>query len=523
MKYSFSDYELNDDLLELRLEGRVIPMEPQVFALLRYLIKNCDHVVSKDELIDHVWNGRIVSDATVTSRINLARHAVGDSGKHQHSIKTYPKRGFRFVADVTTESGSQASAMPGIVAPSGEDETRSRLRSVMVAPLENQTGLPGFDHIATGLAEELSITLGRLKWLRVVPFGSVLSLQGDGATRLEIAHELNARYVLEGNIRASGDQIQITCRLTNCDSDQHLWGDHFESRAEMSFELQNSLARNISAELGRELAHAEVVKTDRSSPASFEAWDYYLRALVKIHLVEQAANASARQDLKAAIRLDPEFAPAHSQLAWCHSMAAIHRWSRPGRAALSKATHHAERAVSIDPYDPLAFCAMSIAHFWQGDQIKALTAARQAAELDRGSLVAQGLTGCAQAISGSPDAALKVLSATLKGSRKDPFRWFWMQGCANACFALERYDEASDWAREVIEMRPNFVYGHVIHIAGSTLGSRPVEARHSISSLLEIVPDYCVARFKSHPMWSDQSSIDHLATGLTLAGLPEVV
>ena len=227
MKYKFSGYELNDDLFELCSEGRSIPIEPQVFALLRYLIETRDRVVSKDELIDHVWNGRIVSDATLTSRINLARLAVGDNGKRQHIIKTYPKRGFRFVADVTIE--------PGLLPPKASETNASSMgsiprlnsRSLMISPLENQTGQPGFDHIATGLAEELSITLGRLKWLRVVPFGSVLSLRAEGFSRRAIAREFSARYALEGNIRASGDQIRITCRLTDYENDQHLLGGLF--------------------------------------------------------------------------------------------------------------------------------------------------------------------------------------------------------------------------------------------------------------------------------------------------------
>lgn len=522
VKYYFSEYVLDDELLELHSGDRGIPVEPQVFSLLRHLIENRDHVVSKDNLIEHVWNGRIVSDATLTSRINLARHAVGDSGKRQHTIKTYPKQGFRFVAEVKAAAGTPPQATASTRhTPEQLSATRPRQRSVAIMPFENHADDAEHGHIAAGISEELSIALGRVKWLRVVPFSTVRALHAEGRSASDIAGEFSVRYVLEGSIRANRETIRVTCRLTDCENDRHLWGDHFEDTAERSFALQSTLARRISAELDQELVRAEASSTERISPSSFEAWDHYLRALAKVHLVEKEANAAARRELEAAIALDPDFAPAHSQLAWCHSMEAIHRWTRPGMTSLAAAQHHAERAVAIDPYDPLAFCAMSLVHFWQGDQIKALTAARQASELDRGSRIAQGLIGCTTAVSGAPEVALPALDEAMKGSLKDPLRWFWMQGRANACFALERCDEASDWARNVIELRPKFVFGYVIHAASSALGNRPDEARHSVERLRDIVPDYCIRRFRTYPMWSDRKSIDRLAVGLEQAGLPE--
>jgi tetratricopeptide (TPR) repeat protein len=188
---------------------------------------------------------------------------------------------------------------------------------------------------------------------------------------------------------------------------------------------------------------------------------------------------------------------------------------------LAKARLHAEKAVAVDPYDPLAFCAKSIANFWQGNQVKALIAARQAAELDRGSQIAQGLIGCVQALSGHPKAALRALSVALKGSSKDPFRWFWLQGCANAFFALERYEEASDLARQVIEMRHGYIHGYVIHVASSTLAGQHEEARQSVEALLKLMPDYSIEMLRSHPIWSDRATITRLGESLLQAGLPE--
>jgi DNA-binding winged helix-turn-helix (wHTH) protein len=110
--YRFGDHLLDTEGFRLTANGEEIAVEPQVFALLQFLIENCERVVSKDEIIEHVWDGRIVSDGTLNSRINSARRAVGDDGKVQAVIKTFPRRGFRFVAEVTEDAAAAPAAMP---------------------------------------------------------------------------------------------------------------------------------------------------------------------------------------------------------------------------------------------------------------------------------------------------------------------------------------------------------------------------------------------------------------------------
>ena len=95
----FDDYEIDVERRELRHAGAVVHVEPQVFDLLIHLVRNRDRVVSKDDLIASVWGGRIVSDSTLTSRINAARKALGDSGGAQRLIRTIARKGVRFVGD----------------------------------------------------------------------------------------------------------------------------------------------------------------------------------------------------------------------------------------------------------------------------------------------------------------------------------------------------------------------------------------------------------------------------------------
>ena len=109
MRYLFEEYAFDTDRRELHRGADVVSVAPQVFDLLDYLIRNRERVVSKDDLINAIWNGRIVSDAALTTRLNAARSAIGDSGEEQRLIKTLPRKGFRFVGTVR-EAQRPASA-----------------------------------------------------------------------------------------------------------------------------------------------------------------------------------------------------------------------------------------------------------------------------------------------------------------------------------------------------------------------------------------------------------------------------
>ena len=103
MRYFFEDYALDTDRRELRRGRDIVPTSPQVLDLLEYLIRSRDRVVSKDDLVSAIWNGRIVSDAALTTRLNAVRRAIGDSGGQQRLVKTFPRKGFRFVGAIHDE------------------------------------------------------------------------------------------------------------------------------------------------------------------------------------------------------------------------------------------------------------------------------------------------------------------------------------------------------------------------------------------------------------------------------------
>src|SRR5215471_10274602 len=172
MIYVFRDYSLDIERRELRRGMDLVAVEPQVLDLLQYLILKRDHVVSKDELIAAVWNGRIVSESALSSRITAVRHAIGDSGEQQGLIRTFARKGFRFVGEVMEKQASDEADSSKSLLQAAEIAGRTPLPpdkpSIAVLPFQNMSGDPDQDYFADGMVEDIIGALSRMRWLFVI-------------------------------------------------------------------------------------------------------------------------------------------------------------------------------------------------------------------------------------------------------------------------------------------------------------------------------------------------------------------
>jgi DNA-binding winged helix-turn-helix (wHTH) protein len=174
VQLAFGDYVLDGGRRELRRGPEQIALEPQVFDLLLFLVQNRDRVVTKDDLIAAVWDGRIVSDSTLTSRINAARKAVGDSGEQQRFIRTYARKGFRFVGEMREATGSLEPERrpPGALSP--PPETRGK-PCIAVLPFVNLSGDPEQEYFSDGITEDIITALSKHRTLLVVARNSTFA------------------------------------------------------------------------------------------------------------------------------------------------------------------------------------------------------------------------------------------------------------------------------------------------------------------------------------------------------------
>ena len=241
--------------------------------LLVYLVQNRDRVVSKSDLIASVWEGRIVSESTLTSRINAARKAIGDSGEDQKLIRTITRKGFRFVGTVRAEATNQPTGDPDLSLPLPDRP------AMAVLPFVNMSGEAEQEYFSDGISEDLITALSKLRWFFVIARNSSFIYKGKSVYLNQVAAELGVRYVVEDSGRKSGDRVRITAQLNDVASGSHLWAERYDRELADVFAVQDEIIEPIVAAIEAQLCAAENFRAQRKPPDSMDAWDLVMRAL----------------------------------------------------------------------------------------------------------------------------------------------------------------------------------------------------------------------------------------------------
>lgn len=344
MFYCFDDLSLDTDRRELRRKSEPVPIAPQVFDLLQYLIANRDRVVSKDDLIKGVWGGRIVSDSALTTRINAARTAIGDSGQEQRLIKTLPRKGFRFIAAVRRQESTNETAagattallpIPTLSLPGKP--------SIAVLAFQNMGGEADKEYFADGMVEDIITGLSRIKWLFVIARNSTFAYKGRAVDLKQVGRELGVRYVLEGSVRKSADQVRVTAQLITAETGTHVWAERYDRKIDDIFALQDEITLSVVGAIEPTLRLAEIERVKRKRPESLDAYELVLQSQADVFSRMPAQSERALILLERALSLDPHYALAHAYAAECyHSL-----FLRGGMDEKNKTAsmHQAEAAI----------------------------------------------------------------------------------------------------------------------------------------------------------------------------------
>ena len=299
MRYVFEDYSFDTDRRELHRGAEAVTVAPQVFDLLDYLIRNRERVVSKDDLINAVWDGRVVSDAALTTRLNVARGVIGDSGQEQRLIKTLPRKGFRFIGLVQELDRPESTTAPGARAePQQPALTLPDRPSIAVLPFQNMSGDPEQDYFADGIVDDIITALSRFKFLFVIARNSSFTYKGRAVDIKQVGRELGVRYVLEGSVRKVGGRIRIAGQLIDASTGAHVWADRFEGDLGDVFALQDEITINVISAIRPKLLEAEIEHAVRR-PNSLSAYDLYLRATPHYYSMTPEGTAGSPSAVRA--------------------------------------------------------------------------------------------------------------------------------------------------------------------------------------------------------------------------------
>jgi TolB-like protein len=292
----FEDCAVDADRRELRRNAGLVHVGPQVFDLLAYLVCNRHRVVTKDDLVEAVWAGRVVSESTLTSHINAVRKAIGDSGKEQRLIRTIPRKGFRFVGEV---KDAQTDLVLGAVTPPLTEASAAGALalpdrpSIAVLPFTNMSDDPTRDYFSDGMTEDIITELSRIRWLFVIARNSTFTYKGRAVDVKQVGRELGVRYALEGSVRRAGDRLRITAQLIDTTTGAHLWADRFDGGLEDIFDLQDRVTASVVSAIGPKLEQVAGEQAKRKPTANLNAYDYFLRGMASFYRYTKEANTDA--------------------------------------------------------------------------------------------------------------------------------------------------------------------------------------------------------------------------------------
>ena len=447
MLFLFNNFALDCERRELRAGGSAVPVEPQVFDLLVYLIRNRDRVVSKDDLIASVWGGRIVSDSTLDSRINAARKAVGDSGRHQNLIKTSARKGFRFVGEVQEDARTPAA--------NGFNESRtngldplpplvSDRPSIAVLRFENLSEDRALELIANGLTEDIIAQLARVPGFFVIARASSFAYSQRNADTSRVGAELGVRYVVTGSVRSSAERVRVAVQLVEAESGNQLWAGRYDVERGDTLDLQDEIARRIMVELEPALTKADLSVIRRRRIESVDAWSHFRRAAGAIATQgwNEDSVAEALTRSRQAIAADPEFALARAFIALLNAFGSNLSLVPDFAAAKNDAYIEAERAVALDPNasDVLGFAGCAFADI--GEHERGVELLRRALELDPSNAQAHVALGASLVLFGRFDEGIESMKFGMRSSPRDFRLTFWSMILAFALGRAGRFEEA---------------------------------------------------------------------------------
>ncbi|RXT57696.1 CadC-family transcriptional regulator [Bosea sp. Tri-44] len=529
MQFAFGDYLLDPERRELTLRAQVVTVGPQVFDLLLHLIGNRDRVVSKDELLQAVWSGRVVSESTITSHINAVRKAVGDNGNEQRLVRTIARKGFRFVGEVEQAGQARQPVGPGVLerAASQVPELRSTplppdKPSITVLPFQNLSGDPEQEYFADGVVEDIIAALSRIRWLFVIARNSSFAFKGRAVDVKEIGRELGVRYVLEGSVRKSGNKVRITGQLIDATTGTHLWAERFEGMLDDIFDLQDRIAESVVGAIAPQLERAEIERAKRKPTESLDAYDYYLRGTAKLHSGTREAIEAALPLFYMATELDPEFASAYGMAAWCHLWRKVNGWMVDRPREIAEGVRLARQAVEFGRDDAVALtrAGHALGHF-TGDLDGGIALIDRAVLLNPNLAAAWFLGGFLRALNGEPVSALEHFEHAVRLSPLDPEIFRMQVGMALAHFFAGHFDSAVAWAEKAAGNLPSLLVAAAVMAASHALSGRANEARQAMERMHALDPSMRIAKLKDWLPIHRSEDLARFAEGLRLAGLPE--
>jgi TolB-like protein len=521
----FEEYAFDTDRRELHRGANLVSITPQVFDLLNYLILNRERVVSKDDLISAIWNGRIVSDAALTTRLNAARAAIGDSGDKQRLIKTMPRRGFRFVGTVHEAQGP--ATVSASSAAQNDDRAQRSLSppplSIVVLPFANLSGDPENDYFVDGVTESLTADLSRISGSFVIGRHTAFSYKGKPIDLKQIGRELHICYVLEGSVQRGGNRLRVNVQLLDAQTGNHLWAERFEKHVTDLFEMQDEIVARLANTLNAQLVAAEARRAERlpdpdTMDLVFQGKAWLNKGLTPEHMTRAAGF------FQRALAINPENLEALVGTAQVDAARGASLLTDDRAARCSAAETILTRVLSLAPDHAAAHLILGFVYIVTNRATQGISECEHSLALNRNLAGAHAAIGFGKFFMGRASETEAHILEAFRLSPRDIFAHRWMHTVGSAKIQLGLYAEAVDWLRRSVEANRNFPIAHFWLAAALGLLGAVDEARIAARTGLAQDPDFTIRRLRAVRS-SDNAAVlagrDRLCEGMRLAGILE--
>ncbi|MBR0781654.1 adenylate/guanylate cyclase domain-containing protein [Bradyrhizobium iriomotense] len=391
--------------------------------------------------------------------------------------------------------------------------------SIAVLPFQNMSGDPEQEYFADGMVEDIITALSRFKWLFVIARNSTFTYKGRSVDIRQVGRELGVRYVLEGSVRRASDRVRITAQLIDAETRAHIWADRYDRAVDDIFALQDEITLSTVAAIEPSLRQAEIERAKRKRPDSLDAYDLVLRAtpLVDTGMPEGASQAVPL--LERALVLEPDYALAHGQTAFCNEILYL----RAGRREENRAAaiRHAHTAVALGPDDApaLVYAAIAIG-LVEHDRALALETFEAALAISPSAAWAYSWGALILGWGGEAERAIEWGERGIRLSPLDPWITAALHGICMGHFLRGRYEDAAAAAQRAIRSKPGFSVSHMFLAASLAKLGRMQDANAAAERVLQLQPN-----FSSNGQCSAIGCVPVLATPLIEAmrasGLPD--
>ena len=521
MLYKFDSFVLDSDRFTLSRDGVEQHVEPQVIELLLYLVVNRDRLVTREELIDTVWKGRLVSDSAISGRIKVARRVLGDDGRRQRLIRTVHKKGFSFVASV--ESGSPQAAGRVASQPQADRSIKRKVPgyrpALCVFAFTCLDVDPERSFFAEGLTEDLVTVLSKISRMVVIGVPEMRDGETMEADSRIAGDKLKADYFLYGSVRSDAERLRISVRLVAAASGEHLWADRYDCLYREVFDLQDRLTREIVSALQVELTEGEQALLLSHGTDNVEAWQLTFQGQAAVLDHHRDGVRRGRQQLQAALQLDENYALAWSALAIAHWKESLNEgWSESCEKSLQLALEASERALELEPENARTIAMRSLmlvtCRLFEEAVSLANDAIRQAgSDANTIALAAITLRACCL-----PE---RSIVHTRKAMQLYPVYPAWYPyGIAVCLWMSGRHEEALDFAAEAIEIDDAFSLTYFLKAMLHAERGESEQARAAVNSLLSIDPGFTSRAYTRGMPFSEPEMNARRDRAIELAGLP---